>query len=510
MIVPTMLPALALSLALLAPAPAAPLSAEGGVTRVFVEGPLDLGMQSMLRRALAEARERDDLLVLEIDTPGGEIELMWSIARMIDDGGKDGVHTVAWVNTHALSAGALITLACRTVYMRPVATIGSSAPVRMTPGGVVSVAEDVAQDETAREKFLSSMRGDFWAWAEEHGRPGRLAEAMVDDRIEVHKVRLDGEVVFLTGREYDDATAQGRAIEHLRTVSESGELLNLTGKEALDLGLIDGTANDFDELLEKIGRRGVTPVVVHRTRSEDLVSWVDQWAFLLILAGLVFGYLELKAPGFGVPGIASILCFTVFLVGRYLAGLADVPQILLVAGGVALVATEIFLVPGTIYVGLAGVVMVFVGLVWSNVGSAFGLGTPLGRELFLTSAFRTLLAAFAALTVMYLLSLVLPRTPVLNRLVVGPTEQGTQTASALPEAALGVGRVGSVGRALTDLRPVGKVVLDEAPERELEARSSGLSIDRGARVRVVEVAAGRLVVDPDENGEDGADEVREG
>ena len=486
-----MLTALALSLAPLAPA--APLATEGGVTRVPLEGPLELGMQSMLKRALAEARERDDLLVVEIDTPGGEIELMWTLAEMLEGGARDGVTTVAWVNDEASSAGVVLTLACRAIYMRSRSTIGSAAPIQLTPGGI----QTVGIDEVAREKFLSSLRGKFRAWAEERGRPGQLAEAMVDARIEVRQVRLDGQLVFLTGVEYDDATERGRAVEHVRTVSARGELLNLTGDEALDLGLVDGLADDFDELLEKIGRRGVTPSVVQRTRSEDLVGWVDRWAFLLIFAGLVFGYLELKAPGFGVPGIASLLCFAVFLVGRYLAGLADIPQILLVAGGVALIATELFLMPGTIWVGLIGLVMVFTGLVWSNVGGTFGVGTPLGRELFLTSAFRTLLAAFAALTVMYLLSLVLPRTPLLNRLVVGPSEQGTQTGSALPEATLAAARVGARGRALTDLRPVGKVVLDEAPELELEARSSGLSIDRESRVRVVEVQAGRLVVDPD-------------
>lgn len=461
---------------------------QGGVTHVVLAGELDVGALGVLRRAADQAREHGDVLLIELDTPGGRVDLMWQLAAAIERVSDAGSLTVAWVNDHALSAGALVALSCDRLYMRSRATIGAATPIVETLDGPQAVAA----------KFSSAFRADFRARAEAHGRNGALAEAMVDAEMQVREIVVDGRPRVVSDNEFKDLNDAGRVERVLRTISPRGQLLSLTGQEAQELSMIDGLKESLEDVIAAVHRRGTQPRTVVRTRSEDFASWVDRWWIVLLFCGLLFGYAELKAPGFGVGGIASIACFTVLLAGRYLAGLADVPQILLVALGAALIAVELFLIPGTLWAGLGGGLLVVAGLVWANMGPGYGLGTPMGRELVFDSAFDTLATAAAAVLGMYVLSLFLPRTPLLGRLATAPTLAGPTAGSALPEASSEhgrVARVGALGRALTDLRPVGKVVLDDARRLEFEARSSGAAVDRGTRVRVIEVHGGRLVVE---------------
>ncbi|MSR61538.1 MAG: hypothetical protein EXS08_03700 [Planctomycetes bacterium] len=485
---------LALVLALLpgATAAAEPVRAEG-LTLVRIEGELDVGTQALLARALAGAKERGDKLVIDIDTPGGEITLMWLLSQALIDA---GVPTVAWVHDRALSAGALLALSCERVYMRSHATIGSALPVQVGPGGLLPSSED----PEVREKLSSSLRGDFRGRAQKRGRPGLLAEAMVDEKVEVLEIRLEGELKLVSAKELDDLRQRGVEHEFLRTVDSREELFNATGSEAVELGLADGLAESLQELSGKIGLPNVLPSEVRRTRSDDMAAWLAELAPLFLIAGFVLLYLELKAPGFGLAGVLAIVAFGIWLFGRYLVGLADIPQVLLIAVGAALIATELFLAPGTLWPGLLGAAAILGGLIWSfgvaRIGSEYGLD----REILVDESFRVVSAGFIALLLIWGLSRVLPYTPGLSRMVLAGG--ASATAGSMPDAAgkrAGLARVGARGHALTALRPVGKVTLDEDGGLDFEARSEGPEIAVGARVRVIEVqASGRLVVAAEE------------
>jgi len=216
------------------------------------------------------------------------------------------------------------------------------------------------------------------------------------------------------------------------------------------------------------------------------------------LAGLWLGYTELKQPGFGVPGIGAIICFSVMLTGHWFVGLADIPHIVLVAVGLVLLATELFILPGTLWIGFLGGVCVVLGLVAAQVGPGFTFSDPLARNMALDAGLRFMVTATVALLGTLALSRFLPNTPVLRHAVQTPTFEGTGFAEAFPETAAG-GKVGDHGRALTDLRPVGKVSLDESGDREFEARSAGIALNKGAEIVVVEVASGRIVVEQRES-----------
>lgn len=485
----------ALALVLACGAASTTLAAQsGGLTLVRIDGPLDIGTQALLHRALDGARERGDRLVIELDTPGGEVELMWQLANALLDASREGVSTVAFVRDRALSAGALLALACERVYMRSHATIGSALPVQIGPGGLVPAAED----EEVREKLSSALRGEFRGVAEKRGRSGLLAQAMVDPDVEVIEVRVEGELRLVSATEYDDLRRrQGQQpVEFVRTVVPAGELLNATGSEAVALGLADGLAESREELASKLGTAGVVPTEVLRSRSEDLAGWLYALSPLFLVAGFVLLYLELKTPGLGLPGALALVAFAIVLFGRHMVGLADIPHVLLLVGGAGLVALELFVLPGTLWLGLAGGLAILLGLVWSFAGSRLGFEYGLDRAIVVEESFRVVGAGFVALLVVWGLSRALPHTPVFSRMVL--VGGAAAPAGAMPEASdshARVARVGAQGRATTALRPVGKVVLDGEPALDHEARAEGAEIALGARVRVVEVQpSGRLVV----------------
>jgi membrane-bound serine protease (ClpP class) len=474
--------------------------AAGGLTLVRIEGELDVGTQALVKRAIDGARERGDRLVIELDTPGGEVELMWQIANAIldasapEDSTTPGVSTIAWLNDRALSAGALVALACERVYMSSHATIGSALPVSIGPGGLVPASDDPA----VREKLSSALRAEFRGVAEKRGRSGLLAEAMVDPDVGVFEIEEPGGAKRLvSARELDDLRNRGQQPQE-RTIVGTGQLLNATGSEAVALGLADGLAEKIDELAAKLGLAGVVPVEVRRSRSEDLAAWLYRLSPLLLVAGFVLLYLELKTPGFGLPGTLAVLALAVVLFGRYLVGLADIPHVLLIAIGAALIATELFVMPGTVWPGVVGALAILLGLVWSFAGSRLGFEYELDRRILVEESFRVVGAGFVALLLVWGLSRVLPHTPVLSRMVLAGG--ASLASSAMPDARgarAQLARVGASGKASTALRPVGKVVLDADPALDFEARSEGAEIAAGARVRVVEVQpSGRLVVAP--------------
>ena len=383
-------------------------------------------------------------------------------------------------------------MACDPLYMAPQGAIGAAAPVALGPAGVGQIP-----DETLRAKVVSALRSSFRAWAEAHGRPPSLAEAMVDREVGVREAKVDGVPRLMTQVEYDDARMRGDALELVRTIVPTGELLSLSGSQAVELGLADGLASTLAEVLDRIGVPGARVESLARTRSDALAGLLDGIKYLLLVAGLLAAWTEIKSPGFGLPGIAAIVCIGLFLFGRYLVGLADVIHIVAVATGVVLIAVEIFVAPGTLWFGLAGGLLMVGGLVASSVVPAGGLGFPMARAMAIDEAFRLSLGLAATLVGTWGLSRLLPRAPGFSRLVLN-ARGASLTGAALHEArSVDEKRrtlVGAQGIALTDLRPVGKVRLDGELEGEFEARVEGAALDRGARVRVVEVRSGRLVV----------------
>ncbi len=452
-----------------------------------VDGPIDAGHQALFRRAVVSAEASGAPLIVAFDTPGGELTRMRQFAGAIDTAVKDGVRVIGWVDDEALSAGTWLAIACESLYVRERSSIGAAQAVQLTPTGMVP----------AGEKIASAYRAWVRGWAKTHGKNELLAEAMIDPGTEVRRVRIDGIEQDISGTRWDDLVAKGEAPELIRTVVPEGTLLALTGAEAIELGFADAMAETTEALLAKEGLAGLQLEPLDKTRSEDLLASLHGMRLLLLFLGLFFGYVELKVPGFGIPGGLSILCFIGLFVGQYLIGLADIPHVVLAAIGVVLVGTEIFVVPGMIWPGLVGATCLVVGLLMSQVGPDLSMGDAWDRQLLFDATFQLVATAAAGVFAIWTLSRFLPQTPILGRMVLAGAGG---VADAMPEARdesrLQHARPGALGTASTDLRPVGKVALDGDEEGTYhEARLEGGALARGGRVRVIEVIAGRLVVE---------------
>ena len=474
-----------------------PLASEEpvGAYVMRVEGALDAGHQALFLRAAGLAKEAGATLVMVFDTPGGEITRMRQFAGSVDRAIQDGVHIVCWVDDEALSAGTWIYITGRSLYMRERSTIGAAQAVQLSPGGMVPAAE----------KYASAYRAWVRAWAEDHGRSPLLAQAMIDPETEVRRVRIDGVEQLISGVEWNDFVDRGDTPELVGTVVQSGELWAITGSEAIRYGFADALAESVDELLAKEGLAGARVVTLESSRAEDLIGSLHGMRIFLLFLGLVFGYLELKMPGFGIPGILSLAAFVLLFAGQYLIGLADVPHMVLAAIGVALVATELFVIPGMIWPGVIGVLCLITGLLMSQVGPGMTMSSAWDREILFDASFQLVATAAVSLFAIWLLSRFLPHTPLLGRMVLagGPADlegAGSDGADGLPESRssspnASSAKRGATGVAKTTLRPVGIVQLDgDAAGVEHEARAEAGLIEAGSHVTVVEVASARLVV----------------
>ncbi|MGB0332759.1 MAG: NfeD family protein, partial [Planctomycetota bacterium] len=386
-----------------------------------VDGPIDAGHQALFRRAVVLAKSSGAPLIIAFDTPGGELARMRQFAGAIDSAVKDGVRVIGWVDDQALSAGTWLAIACESLYVRQRSSIGAAQAVQLTPTGMAP----------AGEKIASAYRAWVRGWAKTHGKNELLAEAMIDPGTEVRRVKIDGIEQDISGIRWDDLVAKGETPELIRTVVPEGTLLALTGAEAIEFGFADAMAESTETLLSKEGLAGLQLEPLDKTRSEDLLASLHGMRLLLLFLGLFFGYVELKIPGFGIPGGLSILCFIGLFVGQYLIGLADIPHVVLAAVGVVLVGTEIFVVPGMIWPGLVGATCLVVGLLMSQVGPDLSMGDAWDRQLLFDATYQLVATAAAGVFAIWTLSRFLPQTPVLGRMVLAGAGGA---ADAMPEA----------------------------------------------------------------------------
>jgi len=470
-------------------------AAEGEETVVVtrIEGQLSESMMATLERAIDRAvHEEAAALILEIDTPGGEIELMDRLGGLL---ATAEVQPIALVLNEAVSAGAFLAMSCELIFTMGNAQIGSATPIHISPVGIVP--EGTNPD--LEEKTLSYLRAKFRDRAQTHDRPGMeaLAEAMVDRRVEVLLVDDGGDRRPMTRDEFDDLIRSrgAGAVRMIETICSNEDLLNLTAQEAFDYGFSDGIVLSRDELLESQGLDDARVIEILPSWSERMVGALEGIQWILLVAGLVLVYIEFKMPGFGIAGSLGLIFLSLLMFKNYLVGLAEIPEILLVLLGFVLLVVEIFVFPGFGAAGIAGITCISLGVIFSFL--PFFLPDGPVEVSMLKETIQSFSISLAAVFIsLMLFSKVLPRTPILNRLVLdsgsGPaTLQGSAVGLAPEFDAVRDVAVGDAGTAASDLRPAGKVVVDGQP---FDARSEGDWIARGERVLIVSSEGNHLVV----------------
>src|ERR1700738_5219827 len=398
----------------------------GDVVVVPLRGEISPSLLMFLRRAekLAETNSAS-AIIFEMNTYGGRLDAAEEITSVLNHA---KIPTYKVINTNAGSAGSLIALATQHIYMAPVSAIGSAAPVLPT-------GEDLPLTE--REKTISYWSALIRGSAMKNGHNPDVGEAFMNKEKEV---KIGDRVVHPKGT--------------LLTLNAQEATEKINGKPLL----ADGIADSVVDLMQKAGLKG-NAVSLGPTGFEQLAFWITALAPLLLLGGIIGAYLEFKIPGASLPGIISAICFTLFFLGHYLAGLAGWEVVGLFVLGMVLVLIEVFFFAhSTIVFGVVGVFLMLASLLWAMIdrypGETF---FPTGRALAIP-LLNLFLAIVAAAIVIPLLARYLPRTSIYRRFALttstppGPSLTGEPRAFATALAL----SPGTQGVSLSILRPSGK------------------------------------------------------
>lgn len=501
---------------------------EGAVVGIVpIEGLIsDVTHQSMQRRVEQARQAGAQAIVFRMDTYGGLVTSALAISTTIKN---YSFPTVAWVNTKAISAGALISLACDEIVMAPRSTIGDCAPISVSPQGG---AQPMGQTE--REKIETVIREEFRDSARRNGYPQALCEAMVTLGPAVYKIRNkqtaqikyvpepDLRSYGLRSPRSDPDADRASLLEWFKQASadsqweivqrarQADQLLTLSQDEAADFGFSEAIVANQDELADWLKTDRANLKFYETTWSEELAGWLTSPAvrgvlFLVFMLGL---YMEFQSPGIGVAGAGAAIALALMLIGPYLTGMADWLEPLLILIGLALLAVEVFVIPGFGLAGFGGMLLILTGVVMTFVPDEPGPGfipqLPGTWAALETGLLTTLIAMVVGIIGIIIMIRFFGMVPGFNRMILGDAQSamvGTaDTGTTGPDSvASGQGgmssqpiRPGDTGKASAELHPVGPAVING---QLVDVVSAGQWIAADSPVRVVEVSGNRIVVE---------------
>jgi membrane-bound serine protease (ClpP class) len=402
---------------------------------------------------------KSDAVLIHMNTYGGQVIFADSIRSRILNYEKP-VHI--FIDNNAASAGALIAIACDSIYMRDGGTIGAATVVNQS-------------GEAAPDKYQSYMRATIRATAEAQGKD---------------TVIVDGDTTYVWRRNPKIAEAMVDQSLYVAGVSDTGKLLTFTVNEAIENGFCEGTAKTIEEVLEKVGLSEAEIIHYEPSTYDNIKGFLLNPVFHGILIMLILGgiYFELQSPGIGFPLIIAIGAAILYFAPLYIDGLAAYWEMALFIVGVILIALEIFVIPGFGVAGIAGGVLAFTGLLLSMINNVNFTFKEVETEPMVVALATTTLAFLLGTTLMIWMTGKFWGRGKFNKLALGSTqriEEGYVAVDVFPEL------IDREGTALTDLRPSGKITVDGDV---YDAMALVGLIEKGTKVKVVKQEAGQMYV----------------
>lgn len=430
---------LLIGLLLAVPSARSGLTQEQLVYRIPITGTIENGLAPYVARVLAAAKAAGaKAAVLDIDTPGGRID---AAQRIVDAVRGAGLPVYAFVNPRAYSAGAMVALAAEGIYMAPGGVIGAATPVD-------------GQGTKASEKIVSAMRGEFRALAEARQLDPTVAEAMVDESIEIPGVK------------------------------PAGKLLTLTTDEAVRLGYAKSVVTDLPALLAAVGLPGARVTSLELNWAELAVRFltsplVSPLLLSLGMLGLIF---EIKAGHFGLGAVASLTSLGLFFGSGMILGLAGWEEVLLLALGFVALGVEALILPGFGVAGIIGLGLVSTSIILALVGTA-----PTGGDLVQAGAILVTALVITA-SVLFVWIRHIPHSTRFRKVMLRDGHAAVDGYVAAPTRG---DLVGQSGTAVTDLRPSGAAVIGD---ERLDVVTEGEYVAAGAPVTVLRSDGYRHIV----------------
>ena len=311
------------------------------------------------------------LVVLDLNTPGGEVLAALKIVDLLQKLDiQHHIPVIAFLDDWAVSAGAMLAYSCRFIGIGPHSIMGAAEPV---------IAEAEGSMVSASEKVNSTLRAEFANLSSFYGRDSMIAEAMVDKDIILvmrnHRItQLNSEEEIHQGGSNPDLILSGK-----------GKLLTLNAKQLIDYGVADFEVAPvpLPEINDEERSKGTWPACKSLVFQEPYLSHIPHAVMVdyqdwrvsffsllshpviasLLFMGLIIGlYIEINTPGFGFPGSIGIACLVLILLSSFSSHTAHWIEVILLCIGLALLALELFVIPGFGITGILGIVLTIIGL----------------------------------------------------------------------------------------------------------------------------------------------------
>ena len=414
------------------------LAQKSNVMVMEIKDEIDPRMLRYVKLAIENAEStKADYVIIDMDTYGGVLTDAKEIVDLLMDFKKP---IWVYINSDAASAGALISIACDSIYMSPGATIGAATVVEGSGG------------QAAPDKYQAYMRGIMRATAEKNGRDPRIAEGMVDERIVIDSIKQEGRVI------------------------------TFTTSEAIKFGYCEGQVESIEDILtkNKIENYEINTFrlgVIEKIIAFALNPFISGLLILVIIGGI---YFELQTPGIGFPLFAAVTALVLYLIPYYLNGLADYWEIIALFIGVLLIVAEIFVIPGFGVAGVAGITLTVVSLILIMLNNDFfNFEFVLLGDIVVASA-----VAFGGLTgglaVLFFGGARLMQSKAFQRMALSETQESSKGFTVNTQAK---SMEGKTGTAYTVLRPSGKVMIDD---QLFDAFTRGDYVEKGDPIVVIE------------------------
>lgn len=412
------------------------LHAQQKIMVMEIKNIIDPRMHRYVDLALTEAeRSNTDIVIIEMDTYGGVLTDAKEIVDRIMHFKKP---VWVFINSDAASAGALISIACDSIYMAPGASIGAATVVD-------------AEGQKAPDKYQSYMRSIMRSTAEENGRDPLIAEGMVDEAIIIKGIKDAGQIItFSTSEALQHGFCEAK-VESIENILERNKIENYTIQK-FELGLTER----------------IISIVLNPVISSILI--------LIIIAGI---YFEMQTPGMGFAGLAALVALILYLVPYYLNGLAANWEIIAFFIGLALIAVEIFVLPGFGIAGISGLVLTVVSLFLIMINNdAFDFEFVAMNDLLYALA-AALGGTLGGMILLLVGGSKLPDTRLFRKVALTDTQN---RSAGYVSFQLSESMLGRRGTAETVLRPSGKVMIDG---KMYDAYTRGDYIQQGQTVEVI-------------------------
>ena len=470
---------------------------------IKLEGDVEPSMYDFCARAIADAlQEKPDYIVFEINTFGGRLDAAFDLVDTIM--AVKGPETIALVKKKAISAGSLIALACKKLYMLEATTIGDCAPIVQGGDGTPQIVG---------EKIQSPLRAKFRNLAQRNGYPELLSSAFVTPELEVLELTatLDkgkapqrDTTLIIESKKFAVLDSTEKAFWGApKILVKEGELLTMTDKEAQELGFSKGTFKDREEFETALAIEKASEV--ETTLGEKIAAFIAAISGILLILGFGALYIEFKTPGFGLFGIIGIILIGIVFLGQFAPQLDGyMPAILLVAG-VILFLVEIFVMPGTFLFGIGGIICMIIALTLSFTPAEMPEFVPETVE----TSFDTTPWLFGLLYMLCCAAIALVFPIAASKYLIPLLPEGwtpmlktdLETAASPTESVQEL-HVGDIGTAKTFLRPVGQAsfTMSDGSTRLFDVQTHGEIIEANTPVKVESIQEGHIWVGAAEQG----------